>query len=1447
MSTSSRLAVLLFTDIVGSTDLKGRLGAGAYPNLLQRHNDLFEQICRDERGDVLKHTGDGFFAAFTTASDAVRAALLFQHAIRSEPWPTPISVRIGIHVGEVAMMEMAGRPDVVGVAADLAARVMSISAGGQILLTRAAFNDARQFVAQHPAIDGQPVPALRWIAHGPYLFAGVEEPVELFEVGGEGVAPLKAPATVERARRVVPHDQEPTLGWRPAIGLAIPQRPGWSLEKRLGEGGFGEVWLGHHERTKQRRVFKFCFDADRLRSFKRELTLFRLLREALGERPDIARLYEVKLDEPPFFLESEWTEGGNLVDWAESRGGIATIPLEQRLEIVAKVADAVAAAHSVGILHKDIKPSNVLVQELPDKTIQPRLADFGIGFLADRSQLAARHITETGFTVITQTSGSSMTGTRLYAPPEVIAGKPFTTQGDIYALGVLLYQMAVGDLARPLAEGWERDVPDVLVREDVAACCDGDPLRRPAGAGEVAQRIRALPQRREDLRQREHAAKAAQRRSRVLRRSIFASVAMGLLVVAVAASSAFYIRRVRAAQKIADDQRVRAEKAEHDARQSAAAAQLDAAYAKKLAAFNLAQYQLSQWRVKEALEQALKASQPPARWEDGYLLQQVVAMSQRSWQPIGRVRTPELPSGSSSSRGCFVQRTGGEWMLALPRGQSVDLYTIPQGRRVASILCGGVVRSLCAAGPDRMLLASGRTVMLWDVSAVKQLALAQEQATIAQVVARPDADTVATLDDNGRVSARAAAADLALRGNYQIPLHEQRSVGAAPPGIALSPSGKRIAAYSGLWLDGFALWDWQTNTINRWPLNAHTVTFVDEEAVAGYWSWGVGMDEAAIWIQPLVERAEPQRFPLSRLMSKTAARIEIWNDPRQSPPSAGDIRRGVNPQTRAAIVGAEGVDIRDLSTGTVYASDLYASLLPQASGAVRVAAQDVPHGFLALTADDNDVVIFAARTTRPLVVGTLGWSMSTCDRGMLTCNLTTDPQDASPKRVSPASGPAVEEPSAPFRGELRLTPFVGADSRSFRLEWPTPPGKDVMPWGLWSPRDGSFVAILLQETEQGRRGGTIGGKYFKKSIAIYDNNDWPSPPALWKIKQQIPLPEFENADGRDNRFICVTPDRKTVAYCDYSGLVARYRVEDGKLLSKEKYGSWATPSQDGRLLVTGGISGQGVKVLDIPSGSVVFNTPQTGYARKACFSADGRYICVPWSGNKLTWYDLSTGAATRSLNTNLLPIAVPASGDQFVGFIPDTATTGSMVMASATTADAAAVLNPGANGLNAAWFDPSGSVVAMIQFRDEARIIRSITPQQALAALSYTNLPLATATTPTTIPTVTAKMPAPSTGSSTAPAIIPWTDAGSYIGQSVTVELKVGSTGNIGTLCFLNSPGQRHGNFVAVLTPPTFDKWPQPPEKWFADKTVRVHGVIEMYRGKPEIIVEHAKQIDIAE
>src|SRR5438046_589196 len=196
-------------------------------------------------------------------------------------------------------------------------------------------------------------------------------------------------------------------GGRPAIKQETPRRSGWFVERKLGEGGFGEVWVARHDRTKELRVFKFCLDATRLTSFKRELTLFKLLRDALGRREDIAGLLEVELDQPPFFLESEYVEGGNLREWGEAAGRLAALPLEERLRLMAEIAGAVAAAHSVGIIHKDLKPSNIFMRQDSDGRWHPLLADFGIGAVADRSQLERRRITVAGFTQSLLEPGSS--------------------------------------------------------------------------------------------------------------------------------------------------------------------------------------------------------------------------------------------------------------------------------------------------------------------------------------------------------------------------------------------------------------------------------------------------------------------------------------------------------------------------------------------------------------------------------------------------------------------------------------------------------------------------------------------------------------------------------------------------------------------------------------------------------------------------------------------------------------------------------------------------------------------------------------------------------------------------------------------------------------------------------------------------------------------------------
>jgi class 3 adenylate cyclase len=118
----TRFAVLLFTDIVGATDLKARYGVPAFSNALRTHNGHFERLiqsCRNLR--ILQNMGDGYFAQADSISEAVKFALLFQEAMRTGPWPDGLALtaRVGIHAGEMSALEVEGGSGVVAPAADL--------------------------------------------------------------------------------------------------------------------------------------------------------------------------------------------------------------------------------------------------------------------------------------------------------------------------------------------------------------------------------------------------------------------------------------------------------------------------------------------------------------------------------------------------------------------------------------------------------------------------------------------------------------------------------------------------------------------------------------------------------------------------------------------------------------------------------------------------------------------------------------------------------------------------------------------------------------------------------------------------------------------------------------------------------------------------------------------------------------------------------------------------------------------------------------------------------------------------------------------------------------------------------------------------------------------------------------------------------------------------------
>ena len=276
-------------------------------------------------------------------------------------------------------------------------------------------------------------------------------------------------------------------------GDTVPGREHWRLVRRLDPSAAGGVWLAENPKTGEVRVFKFAADAVQLRSLRREVTLGRLLRAELGERPEFVRILEWNFNAPPYFIESEYA-GPNLADWAEAQGGIAAVPLETRLQLLIETAQAVAEAHSLGVLHKDIKPGNILVAEDEARWVA-RVADFGSGALLDLTRLGALGITNAGFTQNGNENGA-LTGTVLYIAPEVLAGQSPSPASDVYALGVLLYQLVVGEFRKPLSPGWEAGVEDPLLRSDIAEAACGDPARRLPSAAELVQRLSTLEARR---------------------------------------------------------------------------------------------------------------------------------------------------------------------------------------------------------------------------------------------------------------------------------------------------------------------------------------------------------------------------------------------------------------------------------------------------------------------------------------------------------------------------------------------------------------------------------------------------------------------------------------------------------------------------------------------------------------------------------------------------------------------------------------------------------------------------------------------------------------------------------------------------------------------------------------------------------------------------------------
>jgi len=242
---------------------------------------------------------------------------------------------------------------------------------------------------------------------------------------------------------------------------------GYELAAELGRGGSGVVSRARRRADGLEVALKVLTEPE---GPNRETTLGRFAREARAalalEHPNIVRVLEVSLEEPPRFVAMELLRGGTLRERLRRQGAL---PAEEARALLAKLARAVHHAHERGFLHRDLKPENVLF----DEEGEPKLVDFGLA----KEIANAESLTRSG----------TLLGTPAYLAPEQARGEGASVASDVWGLGGLLYETLTG---RPPFSG--ANLAELLEAITTSA---PEPPRAPGGGslgalGELA--VRAL-------------------------------------------------------------------------------------------------------------------------------------------------------------------------------------------------------------------------------------------------------------------------------------------------------------------------------------------------------------------------------------------------------------------------------------------------------------------------------------------------------------------------------------------------------------------------------------------------------------------------------------------------------------------------------------------------------------------------------------------------------------------------------------------------------------------------------------------------------------------------------------------------------------------------------------------------------------------------------------------
>jgi len=233
----------------------------------------------------------------------------------------------------------------------------------------------------------------------------------------------------------------------------------YKVQSLLGLGGMGEVYLAVDTRLDRRVALKllpaeFTHEAERIRRFEREARAASAL-----NHPNIVTIYEIGQSDGTCFIATELVEGKTLRDLMPR----ASTHTKEVMNVISQVADALSAAHSAGIIHRDVKPENIMVR--PDGYV--KVLDFG---LAKLTEPTPSHDEPRKKTVTVHTDTGAVMGTVAYMSPEQALGEEVDQRSDIFSLGVVLYELTTGE--HPFKGPTAAATFDALLNRDPPALLD---------------------------------------------------------------------------------------------------------------------------------------------------------------------------------------------------------------------------------------------------------------------------------------------------------------------------------------------------------------------------------------------------------------------------------------------------------------------------------------------------------------------------------------------------------------------------------------------------------------------------------------------------------------------------------------------------------------------------------------------------------------------------------------------------------------------------------------------------------------------------------------------------------------------------------------------------------------------------------------------------------------